>query len=202
MLTTSPTTRPSSWTRTTTSSDLRSAHRSDQAYLAVVEAGPAHEVSSHAAKLSTSSRVESFRRSGQPRPHRVERAPMSRTGPHTGRGLGSSRSRPLLLGSDHCTPMPCMSVSTATASGARTSRHLGCVCRRSVGEACRGVLPRSVEVFLPVQLPRMLIARDATTRIVASEIKLSNIISSFARGVIGNASVGLNAVAVQKARKR
>ena len=55
---------------------------------------------------------------------------------------------------------------------------------------------------VPVQLPRMLIARDATTRIVASEIKLSNIISSFARGVIGNASVGLNAVAVQKARKR
>ena len=42
----------------------------------------------------------------------------------------------------------------------------------------------------------MLIARDATTTMVMSEIVLSSIISSFARWVSGMASVVLNAVAV------
>jgi hypothetical protein len=43
----------------------------------------------------------------------------------------------------------------------------------------------------------MLIARDATTTIVAREIVLSSIISSLARDVSGRASVELNAVAVE-----
>ena len=47
------------------------------------------------------------------------------------------------------------------------------------------------------QLPMMLMARAATTRIVTSETMLSSIINNFAREVIGRASVGLNAVAVQ-----
>jgi hypothetical protein len=48
----------------------------------------------------------------------------------------------------------------------------------------------------------MLIAREATARIVTSEIMHSNIINSLARKVRGGASVGLNAVAVQNARNR
>jgi hypothetical protein len=51
-------------------------------------------------------------------------------------------------------------------------------------------------------LPSMLIAREATAMIVTSEMMLSNIINSLARKVRGRASVGLNAVAVQTARKR
>jgi hypothetical protein len=43
----------------------------------------------------------------------------------------------------------------------------------------------------------MLIARDATTTPVASEIVLSSIINNLAMGVSGMASVVLNAVAVE-----
>ena len=43
----------------------------------------------------------------------------------------------------------------------------------------------------------MLIARDITATIVVSEIVLSSIISSLARGVSGITSVVLNAVAVE-----
>jgi hypothetical protein len=52
------------------------------------------------------------------------------------------------------------------------------------------------------QLPRRLIARDATTASVESETALSSIMSIFARGVSGKTSVGLNAVAVVKERNR
>lgn len=52
------------------------------------------------------------------------------------------------------------------------------------------------------QLPRMLMARAATVTSVRSETALSSIISSFARDVSGRVSVGLNAVAVEKARNR
>jgi hypothetical protein len=48
----------------------------------------------------------------------------------------------------------------------------------------------------------MLIAREATTTIVTSEIVLSSIISILARDVRGRASVGLNAVAVENPRNR
>jgi hypothetical protein len=51
-------------------------------------------------------------------------------------------------------------------------------------------------------LPRMLIARAATTMTVTSEIPLSSIISNLARGVSGIASVVLNAVAVEYPRYR
>ena len=47
------------------------------------------------------------------------------------------------------------------------------------------------------QLPRILIAREATTTIVSSEIVLSSIISSLAREVSGATSVVLKAVAVE-----
>jgi hypothetical protein len=46
----------------------------------------------------------------------------------------------------------------------------------------------------------MLIARDAMATVVTSEIALSTIISILARGVSGNTSVELNAVAVEYAR--
>jgi len=49
---------------------------------------------------------------------------------------------------------------------------------------------------------RMPMARAATKRIVASETVLWTIVNIFARRVIGTVSVGLNAVAVQNARKR
>ena len=52
------------------------------------------------------------------------------------------------------------------------------------------------------QVPRMLIARDATATIVTSEIVLSSIISALARDVSGRTSVELNAVAVEYARYR
>jgi hypothetical protein len=52
------------------------------------------------------------------------------------------------------------------------------------------------------QLPRMLIARDMTATIVASEIVLSSIISILARDVSGMTSVVLNAVAVEYPRNR
>ena len=45
-------------------------------------------------------------------------------------------------------------------------------------------------------------ARDATVTMVTSENVLSSIISSLARAVSGNASVGLNAVAVLNPRNR
>jgi len=48
----------------------------------------------------------------------------------------------------------------------------------------------------------MLIARDMTVTIVASEIVLSSIISSLARDVSGMTSVVLNAVAVEYPRNR
>jgi len=48
----------------------------------------------------------------------------------------------------------------------------------------------------------MLIARDATTMTVTIDIVLWIIISSFARLVRGNISVGLNAVDVVKAKKK
>jgi hypothetical protein len=49
---------------------------------------------------------------------------------------------------------------------------------------------------------RMLMARDATMRIVAREIALWSIISIFARDVSGRASVALNAVAVEYPRNK
>ncbi len=49
---------------------------------------------------------------------------------------------------------------------------------------------------------RMLIVRAATIAIVTSETLLWRMTSSFARGVNGIASVGLNAVEVVKAKKR
>jgi hypothetical protein len=52
------------------------------------------------------------------------------------------------------------------------------------------------------QVPRVLIARDATARVVTSEIALSSIINILARHVSGNTSVELNAVAVEYARYR
>jgi hypothetical protein len=45
-------------------------------------------------------------------------------------------------------------------------------------------------------------AREATIASVASEMQLSSIISNLARAVSGVTSVVLNAVAVEKARKR
>jgi hypothetical protein len=47
-----------------------------------------------------------------------------------------------------------------------------------------------------------LTARAATSTSVRSAMALSSIIRSFARGVSGSTSVGLNAVAVLNARKR
>ena len=52
------------------------------------------------------------------------------------------------------------------------------------------------------QLPRVLIAREATMASVASEMQLSSIISNLARAVSGATSVVLNAVAVEKARNK
>ena len=51
-------------------------------------------------------------------------------------------------------------------------------------------------------MPSMFIARAATATVVTSEIVLSSIIKSLLRDVSGCTSVGLNAVAVQKARNR
>ena len=72
-------------------------------------------------------------------------------------------------------------------------------------EATAEPLPRHPSPFIGShhpQLPRVLIAREATMASVASEMQLSSIISNLARAVSGMTSVVLNAVAVEKARNR
>ena len=80
--------------------------------------------------------------------------------------------------------------------------RLSGMCRE---EATAEPLPRHPSPFIGShhpQLPRVLIAREATMASVASEMQLSSIISNLARAVSGMTSVVLNAVAVEKARNR
>jgi hypothetical protein len=83
--------------------------------------------------------------------------------------------------------------------GARGHRHL---LHAALGTAVARTLLSDPLHAGRAHPPRMLIAREATTTSVESEIELCSIISNFARAVSGKACVGLNAVAVEKPRNK